>query len=631
MNPHPAAAAPSLNAPPHSAARRFALSPARTAAIALVLVHAILLLAHFAPAIMSPDANGYVAQARLIANEGRTSFAVSSPIQYVGMHWLETRDGVFHSRYPAGLPVLMAAAWKIGGLTGALLVNPLLASATVLLVFLLGQRLAGGWYGLAAAVVYAAIPVANQHALDADAHTAATFFLLAGVLALLRFGDTRSIPCGLLAGVLLGIVPTVRYPEAITGLAIAGWLLGRIRPVTRLWPAVLGAALPLGAVLGHNAGAYGAFWRTGYALTNEQTGFGLEYFARHAVSYLQNLGGGGLALFFAFGAAGIAALAADRRWRHEGLLYAGIVMPLLLVYMAYYFGGPGGNVGVGNLRFLMPTFPFFAVAGAWLLGRIAGHLGFSGRVAVAVVLALQLIVTGVGTLQALGRTKTSITAAARARALAEQHVPAGSVVIVDRLLAESLDAVGTWRLAEENMLAGMGPRGAGGPGPGFRGPFNRNDAEPDAERPMPMQVGKNRAQQERFAGLDPAERRMRAWEDLAAWAGGRPVYWFARSVESMANALPPGADYESIGEVDAPSMAGFGGPGGGGPAGGGPAMMGPARPGRPGFPKGGFAPGGAGGREGPAGFGRAGMPPGPAGELNSPTPKLRLVKITLAR
>ncbi len=605
--------------------RRFLVPPA-ACALALTVIHLFWVLAHFAPAIMSPDANGYVVQARLIANEGRTAFSTESPAQYVGMHWLETADGVFHSRYPAGLPLLFAAAWKIGGLSAALLVNPLLASATVLLVFFLARPLMGAWFAVVAAAVVASLPVLNQHALDADAHVAATFFLVAGVLALRRFEVTLSIAWGLLAGGLLGAIPAIRYPEAISGLAIAGWLAWRVRPLWRAWPAVAGAAIPIGALLIHNAIAYGAFWRTGYALTNEQTGFGVGYFLTHAVPYLQSLGGPGLALFFAFGAAGIAALAADRRWRTDGLLYAGLVVPLLLVYMAYYFGGPGGGAGTGNLRFLLPTFPFFAVAGAWLLSHLAATLGTAGRIAAGFVLALQLLVAGAGSGQALARMKTTLKSAAAVRVVAEKQIPDGSVLVVDRQLAESLDAVGRWKLAEEIMVAGMGPRlGPGGGGVRFMGGGEGGDD--DENRPSPQQVGKNKAQQERYAGLGPAERRARIWADLEQWADGRPIYWFARSIDAVENALPVGADYESVAEVDAPSTGGFGGPGGPG--------MSPARGARGGFPGRGMAPMPPGGG-GPGGFGGRGgrgfVPPGgpgfgPPGELAADPAKLRLVRI----
>ena len=517
--------------------------------------------------------------------------------------------------------MLFAAAWKVGGLGALVWVNPILASATLVLVFFLARRFTGGWTALLAAAVVATVPVTNQHALDADAHVAATFFLVAGVLALLRFGATRATGMGLLAGLLLGVVPAMRYPEAIAGGAVAVWLLWQVRPVGRGWPAVLGAAVPIGLLGMHNAAAYGAIWRTGYALTNEQTGFGVGYFLSHALGYLQALGGQGLGLFFAFGVAGVAALAVERRTRAAGALFAGIVTPLVLLYMAYYFGGgPGGGTGAaaGNLRFLVPTFPFFAIAGAWWLGRMAEQLGAAGRAALVAVAALQVIMGLGASEQSLKQSGASIAVAARVRLWAEKEIPAGAVVIVERQLAESLDAAGRWRLVDESVVAAGGLRG--GPGGGFGGPMGGGlpggmggpplgggpaDFAGGSDQPNPQQVGKNRAQQVRYAGLNARERRAKVWADVVAWAGDRPVYWFARSLDAVDNALPEGADYRSVGEVEAPSMMG---PGGGGGPGGGPmgagAMPGAGRgAGRGGALAGG--PGNFGPRGGMAGGGAA--------------------------
>jgi hypothetical protein len=291
------------------------------------------------------------------------------------------------------------------------------------------------------------------------------------------------------------------------------------------------------------------------------------------------------------------------------------------------------------MRFLIPTFPFFAVGGAWLLSVLAKNFGVAGRVAVGVVAALQLLITGASSEQMLDRSKTSLTAAARARATAEKQIPAGSVVILDRTLAESLDAVGHWKIIEENFVGGMGPRG-GGPGMGMgmgkrpMGPGG-GPMEADGSRPSPQQVGKNHAQQERYAGLSMSERRTQVWADMAKWAGDKPVYWFARSLDSVENALPTGANYESLAEIEAPAM-GFG-PQGGGPGGPG---MGPGGGGRGGFAGGGR--GGAGMRGGrfdpmQKGGPRGGMsfgPPGAdgfAGEDANVGSKLRLVKINFGK
>jgi 4-amino-4-deoxy-L-arabinose transferase-like glycosyltransferase len=618
---------------------RVAARAAEPAAWALALALLGWLVLHLAPATMSPDSNGYVVQARLIATEGRTHFSPESPAQYVGIHWLETEDGIFRSRYPAGLPLLMAGAWQLGGVRAALLVNPLLAAATVLLVFYLARRLTGGGAALLAAAVYATNATVQQHALDADAHIATAFFLTGGVLALLRFGDLAAartetaagrgteIGLGVLAGFLLGAIPTVRYPEALAGVAVAAWLLLRVRPVTRIWPAVLGAALPIGALAVHNAAAYGAFWRTGYALTNEQTGFAWSYFAANWRSYLTALGGNGLGVFFAFGAVGLAGLAAEARTRATGLLFTGIAVPLLLLYMAYYFG-----TGESNLRFLVPLYPLLAVAGAWLVARLMDAVGGAGPAVGVAAAVLQLLPAGAAARATTERMQTTLRAAAKARTTLERHAPPGSVAIVDRQLAESLDATGQWRIVEESLVGGMALRGGlpGGPGPagrrglpgpgggafgppgggrpgGFAGPggsgprFGPGGGRPDeadGERPSPQQANKNKAQRARYDGLPPRERQRRAWEDVRTWAGGKPVFWYARALEQLDEVLPDGVTYETIEAIEAPTMMGPGG-GRGGP--GGPGGIGPGRPGLPRGPGMGGGPGGAGAVPGPEG------------------------------
>jgi hypothetical protein len=244
-------------------------------------------------------------------------------------------------------------------------------------------------------------------------------------------------------------------------------------------------------------------------------------------------------------------------------LFAGIVVPLVLLYMTCHFAGGDPPNAAGNLRYLIPTFPFFAIGGVWLLGCMAERLGGSGRAAVTVVAALQLVVSVGASTRVLATAKASLGAAARARALANKEIPAGSVVIVDRALAESLDATGQWRLAEENVVAGPpgtaavgervvddAPGGIAGAnnGDGYRSPTGGRD------RPNPQQHGSNRAQHERYAGLRPAERRTLAWSDVAAWSGGQPVYWFVRSLEAVDAALPHGASYHTVGEVEVPTL-----------------------------------------------------------------------------
>jgi hypothetical protein len=255
------------------------------------------------------------------------------------------------------------------------------------------------------------------------------------------------------------------------------------------------------------------------------------------------------------------------------------------------------------------------------------------------VAALQLLV-GIGaSMQTLAQAKISLVAAARASAVAEKEIPAGSIVIVDRQLAESLDAIGKWKLVEENFIAA----GAGGPG-GFGGPGGRGGAagpggmfppmqaggpgEPAFadNLPSPQQRGKNRAQQERYAGLRPDERRERAWADLTTWADGKPVFWFARSLDAVDNALPTGADYKSVAEIDAPTMMLPGGGGGAGPLPGGAAGGLPGRGGR-----GGPGRGVRGGGFGPSGGLAPNFPGGRGGSAGALNARLRVVRIEFGK
>lgn len=558
----------------------------------LVVAHFVWIMAFFAPVYNSPDANGYFVQARLIATEGRTGIRSESPVQYIGMHWLETPFGDLRSRYPAGFPTLLAGAYRLGGPTAALLVNPVLASAALVFVFLLGRRYAGDAGGLLAAAVVATTAVTNQHALNFGSHIASMFFLLAGVWLLVGFADhPAKIARGLAAGLLLGAVPGMRYPEAICGVAVGVFLFVRIRPWWRAWPAATGAAVPLGLLLAHNQVAFGAFWKTGYALTNEQTGFSWENLASHASSYLTELGGQTSLLFFGLGVAGLVALAAGRRWRVEGGLLAGVVLPILLVYMAYYWGGgggmggggmggggPGGAAG-GGVRFLIPLLPYFAVGGAYFLMEGVAFEPAVRRIVVAIVAVIQ-IAAGVASSQTgLRREGQGLAAtAAMHRALADM-TPAGSVLLVDNRLGETLEYTGRWRLADAsvvsaNLRAGAGVRplagarlagpGAGfNPGPGPGGP----EAEMDDDQPSPMQRSKMRARRERYAGLTPKQRTEKFWADIRDYAHGQPVFWIGRSWEDMEDRLPAGADLRRVGEVEVPQTGPGGGAGRAGPAG----------------------------------------------------------------
>ena len=260
---------------------------------AIVIGHFVFLMNFFEPAISAFDANGYFLQSTLIARDGKTSFETKSPLQYVNAHWVSEDNKTFYSQYSPGLPMILAAGQMLFGASGALLVNPIMASLTLLGLFLVCRLWAGCWWGLVAAAVMAVNPVANQHSLWADSHTSVAFFLVFGLFFLIKWSDTLAVRWAIPAGLFLGMIPVIRAPEIVLGLGIAVFMISYWKHDRRFYVSfgsAVGAGLIPVTVLGiRNHLAFGAFWKSGYALTNEDTGFGWGYFLEKANPYLQGM------------------------------------------------------------------------------------------------------------------------------------------------------------------------------------------------------------------------------------------------------------------------------------------------------------------------------------------------------
>lgn len=158
----------------------------------LVAGHFLFLALFFRPAISTPDANGYMAQARLIARQGRTDIVVESPAQYVGDHWMPVGPGRYYGQYPPGLPALLAVVFRSLGAYASLWVIPAMGSLSLLGLYLVARAWVGPGWALLAAGLMAVNPYANQHALGADSHTAVCFFLIWALFGLVRWDASRA-------------------------------------------------------------------------------------------------------------------------------------------------------------------------------------------------------------------------------------------------------------------------------------------------------------------------------------------------------------------------------------------------------------------------------------------------------
>ena len=504
----------------------------RTSSIVLISVVSLIIIAHFAfllvwfePAISTPDALGYYAQVKLIAASGNVSYANESDIQFIGPHWHLADGGRCYSTYPPGLPVIVAPVYRFFGPEAALVVNPLLASLALLGLFLVCRMWIGPWWGIAAAALLAVNPVFNQYALSHDSHTATAFFLVWALYFLGKWERKPSVLWASTAGFCIGVIPAIRYPEVLFSLAFGLYALMVIYDDRRAWRyAAFGAVgwiLPVGALLLRNQLAFGGFWRTGYGLVPMGIGFGWHYFIDYAPTYLTKLQGEGAGLLFGLGVAGIVFMFFDREYRKRGLLFAALVLPITLLYMAYFWSPDNAT-----MRFLLPTFPVYIIAGMWLVSRLSR---FGGNAAAAVAVSIIVLAAAWGLPESVGslkRLETVNGAFVRITAVLEKHAEPGSVVIADRSIQQHLDYVGKWRLAVDpgvgrgnrmpfrrfmgrggNSLPepSFGPEGGIESGPGYMSPRSRVD------RPMANMGLRNRPLDMSFAEYSEA---------IGRWTGG---------------------------------------------------------------------------------------------------------------
>lgn len=403
-----------------------------------------------APAPAGSRADALLTQARLLAEQGRVTLRQESLIQYISLNpeWAPIAEDRFIGKNPPGLPVLLAAAWRAEGREAAFFVSPALASATLLMLFLLCRPWVGGGLALLAALAFAAHPLANQHAVQPDGHGAATFFLVAGLWLLDAWGRKPAAWRALLAGLALGALPAIRFAEAAAGLGVALFLLLQAVRMTgarrQALLVLLGAALPAGLLLVYSHYAYGSAWEIAPALAagGEPS---LEGLAANWEPLFDGLMLGGAGLFFAFGLAGLAGMLVQPALRPLAACLALVILGITGLRTAF----PSG-IGQDWLRFLLPTLPLYLLPALWFF-RLLGP----GRVPRAALFVLLALHVGRGLPDSMIRLEAARAEArqsADAIAWLDQNVPAGSILIGDPALFGRISFTGNWRLADKALL-----------------------------------------------------------------------------------------------------------------------------------------------------------------------------------
>jgi len=296
--------------------------------LALLGGHAWWLHAHYAEVAAGPTAAGHLLPARQLAQDGRAWIQPASPAQYLGDHFVETADGRgYASTLAPGFAWIAAPVYRFGGQQAAMYLNPILASVTVLFLFLLCRRWTGGWFALLAALAYAANPTADLQAIHTDAHTAGTTFLVIGLFFLDGWARRPGPLKALLAGLAFGLVPVIRPAEVACGLGVALIVLAKVWQEGPRWRQLflllLGAAIPLGGFVIQHRMAFGT-WLPDAGTAPAASELAWAGIGTHAISYLEDIAGRGAGVLLGLGLAGMVAMLCQRETRILGIGLLGI-------------------------------------------------------------------------------------------------------------------------------------------------------------------------------------------------------------------------------------------------------------------------------------------------------------------
>ncbi len=200
-------------------------------------------------------------QAKIFAGGSLTAPAPEQ-IEFFGASHLVAHEGRWFSQYPPGHPGMLV----LGVIAGVpWLVNPLVAAATLVLLYGVARRLLGEMDAKLAAALLVLSPFALFMSASYMNHVTHGFFLVLALYAAVRAAEEeRGIGWPLLLGCALGLAATIRPLESAVWAGVLGvWLLLR-----RGWKPALGAGVAcltaLSPLLVYNALTTGHPLRFGY-------------------------------------------------------------------------------------------------------------------------------------------------------------------------------------------------------------------------------------------------------------------------------------------------------------------------------------------------------------------------------
>ncbi|MCX6552181.1 MAG: glycosyltransferase family 39 protein [Acidobacteria bacterium] len=275
---------------------------------------------------------------------------------------------------PAGLPLLMAVALKLGGLPAIFVVVPWMGALGVWCTFLIGRRLGGPVVGAASALLMACSPTFLYQLVQPMSDVPAAALWTASLAAALGVAESKDRGA-FLAGVLAGAAVMVR--PTLAPLAIFPVLLAL--PSRRFAAAAVVGLIPgLAAVAWLHAAMYGSPWRSGYGDLGAL--FSLSHVASNLVNCLAWLASAHTPLL----AIGLLApfVAVNRRqaWLLLAFVFAVLAVSLPYVVVTDWW----------HSRLLLPGLPMLVVGTMLVVQHAARRLPALARGAVVLVVAVGL-------------------------------------------------------------------------------------------------------------------------------------------------------------------------------------------------------------------------------------------------
>lgn len=512
----------------------------------------VAVMCYWVPANNWGDQHSYLVAGRLLAEQGTTKQVFRNhatgeidPYRLVGSMWV-TADPLqpterIYSKYPIGYPLLIAAAWKLGGLEAAYLVNPIASALAVFGAYLLMRSFMPPHLAIMGQLIFALSPMTLLLSIDPQSHATAVCCVTWGMLALLHWWQTGRTWVAIAAGLLLGYAMTIRYTEGALLLPIVLAIVFR-----RDWRGgllLVGSwALPGMMLAIYNLATIGTL--TGYDLTGESepgNAFAFSHFTSHVERLFRQFSTFGLFFLFPATLIGLASMFAKRT--REAAILAAWILPCLAVYTLYYYAPE--SMPVGYLRFFHTILPALVLCGVWL---IAASTADGHRIAAVIAGAVVTLISTAVRLPAVGGEMEKFQATQllvqRTCKPLLHHVP-GDAVIFTRLRSMSLHL----NFARPYVLYDLSM---------FRRPtIEKLASRVDDEDAAPLDPGRAKSAYERLKGLDqPALDRALRQTIVDNLRAGRRVFIWETPV-AVGSSPPPSRVIAALPKSDPPLAATF--------------------------------------------------------------------------